>query len=184
LPAVIACACDEPPAPAPKPAAPSAASVAPRPTAQPTATSEPDDIEVDPSSAVEDEPPSDEAEAEAACAPADPAIKPMQLLRFTFTSGIEGKDAKDKLAVARPGQRVFAHLHMRNRSKRERCIHVTFSVGGKERSHVTLKIGDSWEWRTWAYATVKSDEKAPLRVVVTDDQGATIVDKLLGVVPR
>jgi hypothetical protein len=179
----LGCRSEEPP-PSPAPPASSArAGEEPAAGAQPTAARGADDIEIDPTSAVDDEPPPDDAEAVAACAPPDPALKPMQLLRFHFTSGIEGKDAKDALAAARPGQRVYAHFSMRNRSKRDRCMHVAFLVGGKERTKVTLQIGESWQWRTWAYNTLRGDDAGVLRVLVTDDQGATIVDRRIGIVP-
>ncbi len=130
---------------------------------------------------VNDEP---EVDHEGACAPADPGLDPLQLLRFTFTDGVENKDPKQKLHIARPGQRVYAHLRLRNRSGRERCVHVTFRVGGQKRTDVTLKVGKSWSWRTWAYATPRVDDTKPLQVVVTDDQGKVIVEKKLAVVPQ
>jgi len=130
---------------------------------------------------VDDEP---EVDHEGACAPADPGLAPLQLLRFTFADGVEGKDPREKLNIARPGQRVYAHLRLRNRSGRDRCVHVVFRVGGKKRTDVTLKVGESWSWRTWAYNTLRSDDRGPLQVVVTDDQGKVIVQQSLAVVPQ
>ncbi len=130
---------------------------------------------------VDDEP---EVDHEGACAPADPGLKPLQLLRFTFADGVEGKDPGAKLNIARPGQRVYAHLQLRNRSGRDRCVHVVFHVGGKKRTDVTLKVGESWSWRTWAYNTLRADDRGPLQVVVTDDQGKAIVQQSLAVVPK
>jgi hypothetical protein len=120
---------------------------------------------------------------ESACAPVDPGLKPMQLLKFTFADGVDGRDPRRRLEVARAGQRVFAHLTLRNRSGRARCVHMVFRVGGKKRTEVTLKIGESWSWRTYAYNTLRSDDNKPLELVVTDDQGATIVREQLAVVP-
>jgi hypothetical protein len=138
----------------------------------------PDDEAVE---TVDDEP---EVDHEDACAPADPGLAPLQLLRFTFTDGVANKDPKQKLQIARPGQRVYAHLRLRNRSGRKRCVHVAFSVGGQKRTEVTLQVGKSWSWRTWAYATPRVDDSKPLQVVVTDDQGKVIVKKKLAVVAR
>jgi len=145
------------------------------PTSQPRAVDEPA-VET-----VDDEP---ETDHEGACAPADPGLEAIELLRFTFTDGVERKDPREKLNIARPGQRVYAHLQLRNRSGRDRCVHVVFRVGGKKRTDVTLKVGESWSWRTWAYNTLRADDTGPLRVTVTDDQGKVIVAKQLAVVPE
>ena len=88
------------------------------------------------------------------------------------------------LQVAHAGERVYAHLTMRNRSGRDRCIHLTFRVAGKKRTSITLKVGKSWSWRTYAYNTLRSDDRAPLQLVVTDDQGATVLTKMLAVIPK
>ncbi len=126
----------------------------------------------------------DENDPNDSCAPKTPGLKPMQVLRFTFTDGVEGKDPKGKLYVARPGQRVYAHFAMRNRSGRKRCLHITFRVAGKKRTAVTVPIGKSWEWRTYAYNTLRSDDRGPLELTVVDDQGVPPLKKLLGVVPK
>jgi hypothetical protein len=126
----------------------------------------------------------DEEDPNDACAPVDPKLKPMQLLQFRWTSGLKGKQPKDKLYVARPGQRVYAHLKIRNRSGRKRCLKFVFRVGKKKRTEVTVRIGKSWNWRTWAYNTIKSSDRAPLHLTITDDQGKTIVDQRLAVIPE
>ena len=122
------------------------------------------------------------ADPEQACAPVDPSLKAMQLLRLSLASGIEGKDPKDRLEVARAGRRVYAHLRMRNRSGRDRCVRVRFRVKDEQRTEVTLKIGHSWSWRTWAYATLRDDDRGRLEIEVVDDQGATIVKRSLAIV--
>jgi hypothetical protein len=145
----------------------------------------PDDLEpATGPDAGDDEEEGDEGEHEDACAPKDSELKPMQVLSFTFTDGIEGRDPKSKLQVAKAGQRVYAHLAMRNRSGRKRCLHLTFRVGGKKRTEVTLKIGKSWRWRTYAYNTIHADDDKPLQLTVTDDQGALVLEKMLPVIPR
>lgn len=136
---------------------------------------------------VEEDPADDDdevAEEDDDCAPKGSDLKPLQVLAITFTSGIEGKDPRDKLHVARPGQRVYAHLKMRNRSGRKRCLDVTFRVGGKKRTKVRLEIGKSWSWRTWAYNTLRADDRQPLELTIVDDQGALVFHKKLPVVPE
>ncbi|MEM9692119.1 MAG: hypothetical protein AAGA56_06225 [Myxococcota bacterium] len=125
----------------------------------------------------------DEAEIDPDCAKPEEDLKPMQLLRFAFASGLEGKDPKDKLHIARPGQRIYAHLTLRNRSGRKRCATLTFRVGGKKRTEIKVKIGESWSWRTWAYNTLRSDDREPLELTVRDDKGGLVLREKLAVVP-
>ncbi len=132
----------------------------------------------------DDEGDGDEDSEDDGCAPKDPSLKPLQILRFVFADGVEGKDPKSKLHVAKAGQRVYAHFTMRNRSGRSRCIKLTFRVGGKKRTSVTLKIGKSWQWRTYAYNTLRGDDNKPLELTAIDDQGVVILKRLLAVVPK
>jgi hypothetical protein len=174
---------DEPVAGSAQTSAPSIAT-APKPP-PPPAPGAPDE----PARPVDDDLPSppegdseDEDQGDGECAPEGADLKPMQVLRFSFASGLEGKDPKDDMKVARPGQRVYAHLTMRNRSGRKRCLHLTFRVGGKKRTEVTLKVGESWSWRTWAYNTIKSDDTGPLELTIEDDQKNVVLKKTLPVV--
>src|SRR5690348_8258918 len=48
----------------------------------------------------------------------------LELLKMTLTSGIKNKEPTDVLESARPGQRVWAHLSMRNRTGRPQEIEV------------------------------------------------------------
>lgn len=114
------------------------------------------------------------------CPPKDAALQPMELLSFKFTGEIKNKEPAGRLHSVRPGQRVYAHLTMRNRSGEARCLQVVFRVNGKKRTAVTLKVGESWSWRTWAYNTVHaSDETGRLELQVLDDQGLTVVSETL-----
>jgi hypothetical protein len=119
----------------------------------------------------------------AACAPRDPKLKPLQLLRFTFTSSVEGKAPVDKLQIARPGQRVWAHLILRNRSGEDRCVHLIFRVDGQLRTEVDLDVGESWSWRTWAYATLRpTDSSGQLELEAIDDQSRVLAREHLPIV--
>jgi hypothetical protein len=134
---------------------------------------------------VDDEPaPEDGSVAEASCAPPDPNLTPLLLLRFAFTSGIDGRDPRDKLSVARPGQRIFSHFTVRNKSGRERCIRIELVVGREKRTTLTLKIGESWSWRTWGYNTLRSDDTGTLVAIVRDDQGNELARRELSIVPE
>lgn len=172
-------ACRDQPATKGRGSSATASAVAPKASSHPSTSRQPGDDE--PLEDYDDEP---EDEHASACAPEDGSLKPLQLLRFVFASGIERRDPKDKLYIARPGKRVYAHLTVRNRSKRERCLHLEFRVNNKKRSRVTLKVGKSWSWRTWAYNTTRPDDRGPLRLVITDDQGKRFLDQSIAVVPE
>jgi hypothetical protein len=101
-----------------------------------------------------------------------PAQPPLQILRLTFTSEVRNKEPVDKLDAAAPGQRVYAHLAVRNRSPKSRRIHLSFEVNGNLRTTLELDIQPSWSYRTWGYNTVLAgDTKGELTLVVTDDEG-------------
>jgi len=81
--------------------------------------------------------------------------------------------------VRRPGQRVWAHLTLRNRSAETRTVKLVFRVNGDERTAVTLDVEPSWSYRTWGYNTLRDFDVGEMSIEVTDDTGATLVtDKL------
>jgi len=97
---------------------------------------------------------------------------PLELLRLTLASGVEAKEPVDVLTKARPGQRVWAHVKLRNRSGRTKSVRLVFSVGGKERSRTDLDVEPSWSFRTWGYVTLQpGDRSGELAVSVLDDTG-------------
>jgi hypothetical protein len=103
------------------------------------------------------------------------STRPVELLKLTLTSGVENKQPKDVLTSAKPKERVYAHVVVRNRSGRERKIHVAFLVNGDTRSEVDLNVGNAWSWRTWAYNTLNAkDVKGTVRVEITDDEGNAV----------
>lgn len=135
--------------PAPAGSGSGAAGVAPRPSARSSA----------PSSA--------EAAAEE-----ELSTRPVEILKLRLTSGVKAKDPVDTLEHAKPGERVYAHLTVRNRTGRPRKVHVVFRIGGKERSATDLEVSESWSWRTWAFVTLRADEKpGKLEVEISDDEG-------------
>ncbi len=112
------------------------------------------------------------ARPSATAAAATPAL---QVLRLTLTSEVKQKEPVDELKEAGPGQRVWAHLALRNRSPDARRVSVTFKVDGDERSTVDLQVASSWSFRTWAYNTLRAGDKSgELTVEVRDDAGSII----------
>ena len=120
---------------------------------------------------------------QSACAPPDPKLKPMLLLKFKFAAAIKNREPVGQLPIVRPGGRVYAHMTVRNRSGRKRCLHLEFRVNGKKRTKVTLRVGRSWSWRTWAYNTTRSSDRGPLELIVHDDQGKLFLRRRLAIVP-
>ena len=97
---------------------------------------------------------------------------PLQVLKLTLTSAIKDKEPIDELKEAGPGQRVWAHVAIRNRAADARRVSLVFKVDGEERSTVDLQIASSWAYRTWAYSTLRAGDKSgELTVEVRDDGG-------------
>lgn len=105
----------------------------------------------------------------------------IQLLRFAWTSGVTSKEPVDTLKVAEPGQKIFAHLTLRNRTDKDRTITLIFRVGGDERSTVPLKVDRSWSWRTWGYTTLRANDSGEVRVEIVDEGGAVIATESLSI---
>jgi hypothetical protein len=112
------------------------------------------------------------------------STRPMELLRFRFTSGVEGREPKPELEHAKPGQRVYGYLAIRNRTGRPRTITLAWKVNGEARTTTDLTIDESWQFRTWGYNTLLAkDTKGTLELEVTDDAGHVVVEKKLPIRP-
>ena len=106
--------------------------------------------------------------------PPPPPADGVELQKFQLTSAVKNKDPVDQLDSAKPGQRVYGHLTVRNRTAGPQRVSVSFRVNDDERSMVDLTIEKSWSWRTWAYVTLRKDDKGELTVHVFDDHGAEL----------
>lgn len=105
------------------------------------------------------------------------STRPIELLKLKFTSAVQAKDPVDELTHAKPGQRVYAHFTLRNRTGRPRTIHVTFRVNGVTRTEVDLDVAESWSYRTWAYNTVlATDTTGKIEMEATGDEGHPIAE--------
>lgn len=111
------------------------------------------------------------------------STRPMELLRFAFTSGIERREPKDELSHAKPGQRVHAFLAIRNRTGRKRSIHLAWTVDGEQRTQLDLDVDESWQFRTWGFNTVLPKDRGTLRLEVTDDAGNSLLERELPIRP-
>jgi hypothetical protein len=123
--------------------------------------------------------PGTSALAPAAPAPSASARPPLELLRFSFTSEVKGKEPVDKLEAGEAGERVYAHLTLRNRGAERRTLKLQFRVNGDKRTMLELKVDHSWSYRTWGFNTLRPGDKGELTVQATDDEGNLIVDEKL-----
>ena len=109
---------------------------------------------------------------------ASPDAESLQLLELRATSAIKDKEPTDTLRSAAPGKRLYVHLRLRNRTGFTRTCELTFRVGGVVRTTVSLEVEPSWNFRTWAYATLlPSDREGSLDLHVEDDTGAVLADR-------
>jgi hypothetical protein len=105
-----------------------------------------------------------------------------RVLKLVFTSDVKDREPVDDLKLAKAGQRVWAHVVLRNRGASPRTITLVFSVNGKERSRVDLTIQSSWSFRTYAYNTLRKTDTGELKVEVLDDAGALMTSKAIPIV--
>ncbi len=149
--ALLAVACDEPGKPGADGGAPSAKGAPAGPGGAPSgrATAAPTKIAETPADGVE-------------------------LQKFVLTSAVKSKEPADLLDAAKPGQRVYGHLTVRNRTDGPKRVSLSFRVNGDERTLVDLTIEKSWSWRTWAYVTLRKEDKGELTVHAFDDHGAEL----------
>jgi len=108
------------------------------------------------------------------------STRPIEVLKFKLTSGIKSRDPVDEIDHASAGERVYAHLTLRNRTGRARKIHLTFTVNGEVRTELDLDVEESWSWRTWGYNTMlPKDKQGRLELSVTDEEGHPLVESSL-----
>lgn len=106
------------------------------------------------------------------CGTAPTDAPPLDIVKFTLTSKLENRKPTDELTMVKPGTKIYAYLVVKNLTKEERCLLVTFRVNGRKRASLTLDVGTSPTWRTWAHISPsKGDAPGTVEVEVTDDQG-------------
>jgi hypothetical protein len=106
----------------------------------------------------------------------------LRVLKLVFTSDVKDRQPVDDLKSAKPGQRVWAHLTVRNRGASPRTITLVFQVNGAERSRVDLTVDPSWSFRTYAYSTLRKTDMGELELEVRDDAGALMTTKAIPIV--
>lgn len=109
-----------------------------------------------------------------------PEKAPLSILKLAFTSAVKDKMPADELKAAGPGQRVWMHLTVRNRTGEVKRVSLIFRVGGEERSTVDLTIDPSWSFRTWGYNTMRAaDTSGELTVEVREPGGPALASARL-----
>lgn len=128
-------------------------------------------------------PPSASAPAPSPPAPSAslaPEKASLSILKLAFASAVKDKMPADELKAAGPGQRVWVHLTVRNRTGEAKRVSLIFRVGGEERSTVDLTIEPSWSFRTWGYNTLRAvDTSGELTVEVREAGGPALASARL-----
>lgn len=98
---------------------------------------------------------------------------------FSFTRGVQDRLPADSV-VAAPldGERVYAHVTALNKGP-VRELTLTWKRGGKAFHTVTLKVGRSPAWRTWAYLTAGKGKTGVWTVAVHDQDGTLLGEQML-----
>jgi hypothetical protein len=136
---------------------------------EPASAASPDAAPPPPSSSAK--PPAPSASASAASPSGE-----LRVLKMSFTTEVKNKEPVDAPKVAEAGQRIWAHLTMRNRTGAERGITLAFLVGGVERSKTELTIASSWSYRTWGYVTLRPGDVGEV-VAEVRDEGGTVMER-------
>jgi len=97
-----------------------------------------------------------------------------KVLKMVLTSEVKQKEPVDKLDAAAPGQRVWAHVTVRNRTEATKPLALVFLVGGTERARIDLKADPSWSYRTWGYVTLRATDTGELTTEVRDESGTVM----------
>ena len=93
------------------------------------------------------------------------------MLKLSFTTAVKNKEPVDAPKHAEAGQRMWAHVTLRNRTEDAKKIALVFLVGGSERSKIDLNVDPSWSYRTWGYVTLRSGDAGELVAEVRDEGG-------------
>lgn len=163
LAALALAGCDEsaaasPPDAAPTPPKPSA-TVAPSGTARPGTTVHPG-------------------------ATASPSAGDLKVLKIVFASAVKNKEPADTLDKAEAGQRVYAHVTLRNKTDGAKPITLAFLVGGAVRTKIDLTVEQSFSYRTWGYVTLRDSDKGELVTEVRDASGTVMERAKIAIKPR
>lgn len=113
-----------------------------------------------------------------------PAAGELKVLKVVFTSEVKSREPSDKLDAAKAGQRVYAHVTMRNRTGGEKPIVLAFLVDGAVRSKIDLDVADSWSYRTWGYVTLRDGDTGDLVAEVRDGSGTVMERARIPIKPK
>lgn len=92
--------------------------------------------------------------------------------RLVIARAVDGREPKspDVLFNAKESK-IYAFVEVENPEKAPGAVHVAFlPPSGDAHGDVTLAVGDSARWRTWAF-TRQAHEAGEWTAVVRDDQG-------------
>jgi len=102
-----------------------------------------------------------------------------RLTAFSLTRQVRDRLPGDPV-VAAPldGQRVYVHLTALNKGP-ARTLTLTWTRNGRRFHRVTLHVGRSPAWRTWAYITADKGKAGVWSVAVHDQDGTLLGEQFL-----
>ena len=83
------------------------------------------------------------------------------------------KPVEPDFAPRADGRRIYAYLELFNKGE-QRALTLSWIRAGKTYHTVTLDVGRSPHWRTWAYLTLSERLTGPWTVQVADEDGSLL----------
>ncbi len=99
----------------------------------------------------------------------------LSVSRLVFSRGVQDRlPVEPDFAPTADGRRLYAYLELFNKGE-SRELTLTWSRAGKPFHTVTLKVGRSPHWRTWAYLTLSKSMTGPWAVEVRTESGELLL---------
>lgn len=99
----------------------------------------------------------------------------LNISRLVFSRGVEDRQpVEPDFAPAADGRRLYAYLELFNKGESQELT-LTWIRAGKPFHTVTLKVGRSPHWRTWAYLTLGTAMTGPWALEVRTEDGKLLM---------
>ena len=95
--------------------------------------------------------------------------------RLVFSRGVEGRQpVEPDFAPKADGRRLYAYLELFNKGEQQE-LSLTWLRAGKPFHTVSLNVGRSPHWRTWAYLTLSKGMTGPWAIEVRAETGELLM---------
>jgi hypothetical protein len=106
----------------------------------------------------------------------------LRVKRLQFSGAISGREPSDARQIFTPAEDVYAFVEVGNTLGEATRISITFISPKKTASKISLAVGDSARWRTWAKRRLTKDA-GTWQVIVRDDAGHQLASGSFEVAP-